>query len=270
MKSNQTYDISFIIPAHNEAAKLETTVNSVLAQRNIHPQLIIIDGSSQPPLKDLFTHKSWNKQIFRLKTDRGASFARNQGLLKVKAPFVCFLDADDILEPSFGEQMIAFIKKSNSAALCLSKTLFDDDLQFINKFVFSLINYSRNLILRTLFLINKQKLPLSAFFAVSTSRLVFPTKLAQELKFNESANQCEDWELGIRTIKKAGIKIVPEKLLLFRFSSSSQTRKTRKKYGLKKYYQICKLIGKEKQNHPLIIGFKLYTKVLEKYYEIHP
>jgi len=36
--------------------------------------------------------------------NRGAGWARNQGARKVSTPFVCFLDADDILAPTFVEQ----------------------------------------------------------------------------------------------------------------------------------------------------------------------
>lgn len=38
---------------------------------------------------------------------KGAGWARNQGLSQIQTPFVCFLDADDWLEPTFAEHCLS-------------------------------------------------------------------------------------------------------------------------------------------------------------------
>lgn len=47
------------------------------------------------------------------KDGRGAGWARNQGLAKVKTHFVIFLDADDWLEPNFAEHCLSVIRPNS-------------------------------------------------------------------------------------------------------------------------------------------------------------
>lgn len=76
--------LTFVIPtAPYHDAVLQEALASVHAQTLVCPVVVIKDH-----------HR------------RGAGWARNEGLKQVDTPFVAFLDADDLIEPTFAEQCL--------------------------------------------------------------------------------------------------------------------------------------------------------------------
>jgi teichuronic acid biosynthesis glycosyltransferase TuaG len=87
------------MPAFNAREFIEEAIASVLNQQYSRWELIIInDGSTDDTEKIIL--KFTDKRIKYLKTtNKGVSSARNNGLLRMKGDFFCFLDADDTLTP---------------------------------------------------------------------------------------------------------------------------------------------------------------------------
>lgn len=97
--------ITFVIPAYNPGEFLAPCLQSLLDQTDPAWQAIVIDDGSKdwpdaPQLQD--------PRITLLKTpNRGVCAARNLGLSQVKTELVSFLDADDLLDPTYVEKMTA-------------------------------------------------------------------------------------------------------------------------------------------------------------------
>lgn len=92
--------IGVIIPVHNQAKSLYSTVTSVIPQLRAVDELIVIDDASTD--KDLFELLSpFNARILWVhnKVRAGVSHARNRGIERSSADWIKFLDADDILAP---------------------------------------------------------------------------------------------------------------------------------------------------------------------------
>lgn len=90
--------ISVIIPNHNYAKYLPTTIESVLTQSVGNLDLIIVDNGSTDDSRDMISgYRGELTAIYQ--EDLGQASARNSGLMHAKGELIAFLDADDYWEP---------------------------------------------------------------------------------------------------------------------------------------------------------------------------
>ncbi len=101
-------DVSVIVPAHNAAATLEATLNSVVHQTHAHWEVVLVDDGSTDSTRAMAEHWARKDVRFRvLHQERlGVSAARNRGLREARCQFVLFLDADDRIAPTHLERMV--------------------------------------------------------------------------------------------------------------------------------------------------------------------
>lgn len=94
--------ISVVMPCYNTGPYLAEAVQSVLRQTRPAQELIIVnDGSTEAETLRLL-HEYEQQGVRVLHTpNRGASAARNHGLLQAKHPYVLCFDSDDVLQPNF-------------------------------------------------------------------------------------------------------------------------------------------------------------------------
>lgn len=101
MKKEKKNDIlvSVVIPVYNREKLLERALFSVINQSYKNLEIIIIDDGSTDNTKkviDNFKKKEKREDIIYVYQDnRGASSARNKGVLIAKGQYVSFLDSDD-------------------------------------------------------------------------------------------------------------------------------------------------------------------------------
>ncbi len=91
-------EVSIIMPVYNAAATLEATIASVLGQSFEAFELIAVnDGSTDESLSTLEAHASRDPRI-RIVSQPNAGLAatRNRGAELGKAPFIAFVDSDDL------------------------------------------------------------------------------------------------------------------------------------------------------------------------------
>lgn len=89
--------LSVIIPMYNSSEFIEEAVNSVLVQKDIDIEVIVVDdGSTDNSCSKLA--KYGNEICLLHKENGGASSARNFGLRKCTGEYVMFLDADDYID----------------------------------------------------------------------------------------------------------------------------------------------------------------------------
>lgn len=88
--------LSVIIPVYNAAEYIPFAVESILSQKGVTTEIIVVnDGSTDKSMDALDSFKTHLK-IFSI-PHSGASEARNYGLKRARGKFVMFLDADDFL-----------------------------------------------------------------------------------------------------------------------------------------------------------------------------
>jgi cellulose synthase/poly-beta-1,6-N-acetylglucosamine synthase-like glycosyltransferase len=94
-------EVTVILPVYNAAETIAQTITSVLDQTFRSFELIIIDdGSTDDSLQRLKTFAMQDERIHLVARENGGvSSARNLGVELGKAPYVAFIDADDIWAP---------------------------------------------------------------------------------------------------------------------------------------------------------------------------
>lgn len=94
-------DVSVIVPFYNARKTLSECMASIIEQRNVTYEAIIVDDGSSDDghrLVEPYVAKHPNFRLIQ-QSNAGVSVARNRGLEIARGRFVSFLDADDELMP---------------------------------------------------------------------------------------------------------------------------------------------------------------------------
>jgi glycosyltransferase involved in cell wall biosynthesis len=102
--------VSVIIPFYNGGDTIARAIDSVISSPACLEGLVMVDASPQPFNKHLTdAHKDFIKQgklrIIKSATNLGQAAMRNMGVSISTAPFVSFMDQDDMYMPFFCEEM---------------------------------------------------------------------------------------------------------------------------------------------------------------------
>ena len=111
-------DVTVVIPTRNRAVLLQTTVRSILAQRGVDLEVVIVDdGSSDEQASAIRRLRSDSVRTLRHDRSLGVAAARNAGALEARAPWVAFCDDDDLWTPTkLADQRTAAIESRRSWA----------------------------------------------------------------------------------------------------------------------------------------------------------
>lgn len=91
--------VSIIVPVFNAAGFIRETIDSVIRQSLSEWELIFVDDCSADDSCDIIKSIMSEEPRIRLisrEQNRGAAWARNEGVRNAKGRYICFLDADDI------------------------------------------------------------------------------------------------------------------------------------------------------------------------------
>ena len=91
--------VTIAIPCHNAARWIAQAIESALAQRDVEPEVIVVDDGSADASREIAGAFGSRVQLLA-GGHRGANHARNLALSRAAGEWVQFLDADDYLEPA--------------------------------------------------------------------------------------------------------------------------------------------------------------------------
>ena len=114
--------VSVIVPCHNLGQYLGEAVDSVLAQTYQDFEVLVVDDGSTDPetrerLRDFTRPRT---TVFRTE-NRGLAAARNYLVGKAQGQFLCPLDADDRLRPTFLEKTVETLDANPKLAFAASR-----------------------------------------------------------------------------------------------------------------------------------------------------
>jgi Glycosyl transferase family 2 len=93
-------DVSVVIPTHNRRRLLGQTLRSVLAQRGVDFEVVVVDdGSTDGTAEAVAALGDRRVRLWRHQHPRGVATARNAGAAAARGPWVAFLDDDDLWAP---------------------------------------------------------------------------------------------------------------------------------------------------------------------------
>jgi glycosyltransferase involved in cell wall biosynthesis len=92
------YKVSIIISNFNYGAFLKASIESALSQTYRPSEVIVVDDGSTDHSEEILEAYRDKAQVFRL-PHQGETASRNFGFSKTSGDIICFLDADDFLQP---------------------------------------------------------------------------------------------------------------------------------------------------------------------------
>jgi hypothetical protein len=116
--------ISIIVPTHNRAKILPRAVSSAWrAGRDV--EVLVVDDASSDATPEVCKSLKVSRYI-RLAKNSGLAVARNAGILASAAPYLCFLDDDDVLVEDGLEKLRDALEASPDAAFAYGRYRWGD------------------------------------------------------------------------------------------------------------------------------------------------
>ena len=211
--------VSIIIPCYNAENFIKKTIDSVLCQTYQNFEIIIVnDGSTDSSSKIIKTVKDGRIHLVEQK-NKGVSYSRNNGVYLAKGEFIVFLDADDLLDPSFLEKRVFWLSKSAAIACASSVVLIDDKGNKIAK--------NKNY-----FAANKtsQILEFNDEIVTCPSSYLFKTEFLKKYNFtfNKNLQSSADKYFLLEVLKQGEIELINESPMNYRILNASMSHKITK------------------------------------------
>ena len=114
--------VDVVIPCHNQAQYLERVIESVTGQssRGLRNIIVTDDGSNGDAVRtitDAWTGRDSRVRRLRISDNSDVATARNAGAASSKSKYVCFVDADDTIEPRFISRLVSILETDRSLGL---------------------------------------------------------------------------------------------------------------------------------------------------------
>jgi glycosyltransferase involved in cell wall biosynthesis len=109
--------VSVIIPAYNAAATLPETLASVLAQRAVDLDVVVVDDGSTDGTGEVAAQLGAPVRVIR-QENAGVGAARNRGVDVARGRWVAFIDSDDLWEPDKLRLQVAAMNEPTACARC--------------------------------------------------------------------------------------------------------------------------------------------------------
>jgi len=225
-------EVSVIIPTYNRCAMVAEAVASVMAQRRVAFELIVVDDGStdgtMERLRERFaggvagddggehgapTRWVRGESSIRLAptAHRGPAAARNRGVALARAEFVAFLDSDDLWMLDKLERQLAFVRRHPGCAIAQTQELWLRDGRRVNP--------GRR----------HRKRPGDIFVdslrtcLISPSAVMMKRELFQAVGgFDERLAACEDYDLWLRLVVDYEVGLLDEALVIRRAGHPDQ------------------------------------------------
>lgn len=122
-------DISVVIPVYNVEKYLKRCVDSVLCQKNVSLEIILVDDGSTDAsgriCDDYDVHHS-NVRCIHIKNS-GPATAKNRGYEIAKGNYVAFIDSDDEIKPNMFCTMLQSGYKHDADIVCCNYIQINED-----------------------------------------------------------------------------------------------------------------------------------------------
>lgn len=217
--------LSIIIPLYNKAPYIRKCLESVFAQTFTNFEIIVVDdGSTDHSLENLRAtiydlQLSEEKIKIITQQNQGVSTARNNGVKLAKYDYITFLDADDWWEPTYLEEMKAFIIRHPEAGIYGCSYFKVQNSQLIpasigvgDDFQEGIINYCR-VYSKTFYM------PLT-----SITTVVRKSVFIEENGFKTNLILGEDFDLWIRIALKYPVAFLNKRLAYYNQDVSTEYR----------------------------------------------
>lgn len=128
--------VSVVIPAYRCAETLPLSIDSALAQ-DVPVEVLVIDDSPDAPVASVMEQYKNDPRVVYLSNEHnmGAAATRNRGIGIARAPFVAFLDADDIWRKGKLKKQLDALECTGYVLCCTARELMTPEGVFTGKII---------------------------------------------------------------------------------------------------------------------------------------
>lgn len=101
--------VTVVVPSYNQGQFLNDALMSIFEQ-NVPVEVFLLDGGSTDNSIEIINQWQHRLSAWRSHRDNGQASAINEGVAMGRAPFVCWLNSDDLLLPSALENLLNAIR----------------------------------------------------------------------------------------------------------------------------------------------------------------
>ncbi|ULA58176.1 MAG: hypothetical protein LZF60_20231 [Nitrospira sp.] len=113
--------VSVIIPCYNYGAFIKGAVESVLAQTFQRFEILVInDGSTDEMTLNVLRNFCYERTKVIHQTNQGLAQTRNNGAALAEGKYICYLDPDDLFDPTYLEKTLSRLESDESLGSCYS------------------------------------------------------------------------------------------------------------------------------------------------------
>jgi glycosyltransferase involved in cell wall biosynthesis len=122
--------VSVVTPTRDRHDMVSGALASALGQRGVELEVIVVDDGSNPPVSGELV-SDHRLRVARHDTAAGVSAARNTGIEQARAPWIAFLDDDDLWAPDKITSQLNAADAAGAAWAYGGDVTVDDDLRVI-------------------------------------------------------------------------------------------------------------------------------------------
>lgn len=204
-------DVSVVVPTHNRRRLLPQAVRSILGQREVAVELVVVDDGSSDgtgPWLDRLAAVEPRVRVLHHAEPRFISGARNAGIAHAAGRWIAFCDDDDLWAPDKLAAQLAAMRAATASWACTGVAVVDEALQ--------VVGHHRAAGGRALpGLLQANRIPSGSTVIVERDLL----RLAGG--FDPGLRGSEDWDLWIRLAAHAPLAAVDRPLVAYRLGRQS-------------------------------------------------
>lgn len=211
---------SIVIPLYNKGCYVSETIRSVLKQTHRNFEIIVVNDSSTDDSIEIISAINDDRLTLYTKSNGGVSAARNYGINKAKYEYICFLDADDIWDNTYLENLSMILCRFPDVGLiCGAYKMFRNHVEDIVKVV-DFNEKQMNFVSRIDFF--KESVKRKRIVPLTSSVCVRKTALNLiGTWFAEGVCNGEDADLWVRLAMKTEIVYYNQPLMFYRLASEN-------------------------------------------------
>jgi len=126
--------ISLVTPSSNQGTFISQTIGSVLAQRGVECQYIVVDGGSSDGTSEVLDSFRGEIDVIISEPDRGQADALVKGFAYATAPIVGYLNSDDYLLPGALQLVLEHFERQPEVDAWYSHRIFVDEFDHLLRY----------------------------------------------------------------------------------------------------------------------------------------
>lgn len=205
--------ITVFIPVYNRARYLAQAVDSMLAQTYRDFEILILDdGSEDDSLRIARSYRDPRVRVETNSKNLGNTPTRNRGIDLSRGHYIATLDSDDFAMPERLAKQISYLETHRHCAAVGSWIRKQDD------------DAGTSRLKRRPLTSREMKAWFPWHDSLSQTSVMMRADTLRRLRYDESYEQCQDYDLHVRLAREHDIANLPEVLTVKRLHSEQITR----------------------------------------------